>query len=156
MLKKIAALVQSQRFCALATCGNDAGPGDASGGWPHVSLMAYAAPADASAFWMASPPDTRKVRNLAASPRAGLLVEDRERGLALTVTARCDPFATAAEEASARAALTARHPELAAFLDARATRMLRFSPVRFQLLTGPSKEICIEVENFLDGSVGKA
>ncbi len=152
MLKKIAALVQSQRFCALATCGCDAG----GEGGPHVSLMAYAAPADASAFWMASPPDTRKVRNLAASPQASLLVEDRARGLALTVTARCEPFATAAEEATARATLTARHPELAVFLAGRATLMLRFSPLRFQLLTGPSKEICIEVEKILDGSVGRA
>jgi len=150
MLKEIAALVQNQRFCALATCGCDAD------GWPHVSLMAYAAPADASAFWMASPPDTRKVRNLDASPRASLLIEDQARGLALTVTARRELFATAVDEGAARAALTARHPELAAFLAGRATRMLRFSPVRFQLLTGPSKEICIEVEKNLDGSVGKA
>jgi len=146
MLKKILALVKSARHCVLATTGPEG---------PHASLMAYAAPEDALAFWMATLTDTRKFRNLAADPRASLLIDGREQGVALTVAARLAPFISAEAERDARRELAARHPGLAEALAGQPTRMLRFLPLRFQFLAspeGPVEEILLEVEKNLDGS----
>jgi len=141
MLKKIVTLVKRARHCVLATAGPEG---------PHASLMAYAAPQDAAEFWLASLPDTRKFRNLAADPRASLLIDERDNGLALVVSVRLLPFD--AGEAAARAALVARHPELAAFLGRQEVRMLRFAPVRFEFLEGATDVFWAEPEKKLDGS----
>ncbi|MBU1040122.1 MAG: pyridoxamine 5'-phosphate oxidase family protein [Proteobacteria bacterium] len=137
MLKKIAELVQAQGHLVLATCscaGRE--------GYPHTSLMSYCPSPDGREFWLATLADTRKYANLQANPRASLLLDDRggracgSPSLALTVAAECVPFASAADEAGARRALLARHPELGDFLAADGALVLRLRGLRYQLLSG--------------------
>jgi hypothetical protein len=171
MLKKIAALVQTRRHCALATCGVE-GEGCA----PHCSLMAFCAAPDCGEFWLATLTETRKWRNLAANPRASLLLtnlsaddlpaddlpdDDRGAGggepaLALTVAAKAEPFASPADEAEARRRLLAKHPQLASFLALQAVAMLRLKAVSFQLLSGPTDVFFIEAEKMLDARARRA
>lgn len=180
MLKKIAALVQSQGHCVLATCapgpdasgfevtgpdapgpagrGRDASGPEGRGCAPHASLMSFCAAPDCAEFWLATRTDTRKYANLAANPVASLLLDDRagapggEPGLALTVEVERASFAGAADEAAARRALLARHPRLAGFLDDPLVVVLRLKVLRFQLLTGLSEVFSVEAEKMLDGS----
>lgn len=108
--------------------------------------MSYCPSPDGREFWLATLAGTRKYANLRANPRASLLVDDRGgavaggRGgspsLALTVEAVLLPFAGAAEEAGARRALLARHPELAGFLASGGVLVLRLLGLRYQLLSG--------------------
>lgn len=156
MLDKILRLVKSRAHCALATS-------DASGA-PHASLMAFAAAPDASEFWLASPADTRKLRNLAENPRASLLLDDRDGSgtscaggapaLALTVEAQARPFAGPEQEAQARAALLSRHPGLASIFDGpeggQGAVLLRLVALRFQLAEGPSTVFFVPAEKKLD------
>ncbi|OGR35952.1 MAG: hypothetical protein A2051_12460 [Desulfovibrionales bacterium GWA2_65_9] len=101
--------------------------------------MSYCPSPDGNEFWLATLAGTRKYANLCASPRASLLVDDRQGGapsLALTVEAELVPFADAAGEALARRALLARHPELAGFLALDGVLVLRLRGLRYQLLHG--------------------
>lgn len=140
MLIKIETLVKSQKHLVLATCG---------AGLPHASLMAYcvaeATPRAGGEFWLATLRGTRKFANIMQNQRASLLLDDRsvagEPSLALTVEAQCHPFGSAVagstvDEGAARAALGARHPGLAGFLALPEVAMLRFVPLRYQLLSG--------------------
>jgi len=150
MLKKIATLVQTQRHCVLATCGADDGACA-----PHASLMAFCAAPDCGEFWLATLTQTRKYRNLAANPQASLLLDDRdagggEPGLALTVAAKVEPFASPADEAEARWRLLTKQPQLTSFLALQAVVMLRIKAVSFQLLSGPTEVFFIEAEKMLD------
>ncbi|MDP2848570.1 MAG: pyridoxamine 5'-phosphate oxidase family protein [Humidesulfovibrio sp.] len=158
MLKKIAMLVQAQGHCVLATCDCDG-----EGAAPHTSLMSCCASDDCGEFWLATRTDTRKFRNLSANPRASLLVDDRaggeragQPGLALTVAARLESFATAADQDAARLALLARHPGLESFLAQEQTQVLRLVAVSFQLLTGLSEVFFVEAEKVLDARTRKA
>jgi nitroimidazol reductase NimA-like FMN-containing flavoprotein (pyridoxamine 5'-phosphate oxidase superfamily) len=161
MLKKIATLVQTQRHCVLATCGLEGATCA-----PHSSLMAFCAAPDCGEFWLATLPQTRKWRNLAANPQASLLLtnlpeDDRdadggEPGLALTVAARAEPFASLADEAEARRRLLAKHPQLASFLALETVAMLRLKAVSFQLLNGPTDVFFIEAEKMLDARARRA
>lgn len=130
MLKQIAELVQTQKHCVLAT---------SSGPAPHASLMCYCPAPDSREFWLVTLAATRKYANLRANPRASLLIDDRQGGrpgLALTVEAALSPFAGAVEEAAARRALLARHPELEGFLALDGVLVLRLVGLRYQLLSG--------------------
>ena len=136
MLKKIMELVQAQGHCVLATCADDR---------PHASLMSFCPAPDGREFWLATLRDTRKYANLCANPRACLLLDDRAGDrtgaptLALTVEAELAAFADPADEARARQALLARHPELEAFLALDGVRVLRFVGRSYQLLSGPTE-----------------
>lgn len=135
MLIKIETLVKSQKHLVLATCAQ---------GLPHASLMAYCAaeatPRAGGEFWLATLRGTRKFANIMQNQRASLQLDDRsvagEPSLALTVEAQCQPFHSAVEEGAARAALVARHPGLAGFLALPDVAVLRFVPLRYQLLLG--------------------
>jgi hypothetical protein len=164
MLNKIAELVHTQGHCVLATCGGQPPV-------PHASLMAYAAAPDCAEFWLATPRATRKWRNLDANPSASLLIDDRTAGAgradlggqrdaspgcALTVSVRLLAFDSAADAAAARAALLARHPGLASFVDAEDVVLLRLKVLDFQLLTGLSEVFFIQAEKMLDARPRKA
>jgi len=158
MLKKIETLVQTQGLCVLSTCGPGIPLGEGQGGdcnAPHASLMSYCAAADCSEFWLATHTATRKYRNLSANPCASLLIDDRcaagaALGLALTVAARCAPFATPQNEAAARRLLLEKHPQLASFLDSEGVVLLRLRVESLQLLSGLTDLFFISAEKMLD------
>jgi hypothetical protein len=153
MLKKIKALVKTQSHLVLATAGAQGGP--------HASLMAFAAAQDASEFWLATSTDTRKYANLQDDPRASLLLDDRSSaavddlgesrpGQALTVTAECEPFASAEAEETARRALVAWHPGIEDFLALPGVVLLRLVARRFQLQSGLAEGVALDAEKRLD------
>ncbi|MHC1700493.1 MAG: pyridoxamine 5'-phosphate oxidase family protein [Humidesulfovibrio sp.] len=138
MLKKIEELVQAQGHLVLGTCSCAGAQGQ-----PHTSLMSFCPSPDGREFWLATLKDTRKYANLRANPRASLLLDDRggdraggPPGLALTVEAERAAFADGADEAEARRALLARHPQLAGFLALDGVVLLRLLGLRWQLLSG--------------------
>jgi len=117
--------------------------------------MSYCPSPDGREFWLATLADTRKYANLRSNPRASLLLDnrmsdrmddrmddrvgDRQGGSpsqALTVEAVRVPFASPADELSARRALLARHPELGGFLALDGVLVLRLLGQRYQLLSG--------------------
>ncbi|MDH3959379.1 MAG: pyridoxamine 5'-phosphate oxidase family protein [Actinomycetota bacterium] len=63
------ALLESQRFAALATDDN---------GQPFASLMAFAATEDLRHLVILTERTTRKYANLQSNPRVALLIDDRE------------------------------------------------------------------------------
>lgn len=175
MVKNILALVQSQDHCALATSGQalsgqEAGE-QAKGAAPHLSLMAFCPGPGCREFWLATLVGTQKHRNLMGNPRASLLLDDRapfgqsggqrggvcgRPGQALTITAELAPFASAQDEAGARRALLARHPDLAGFLALDGVVVLRFFALRFQYLQGPTQVFEGDAQKMLDDWEGKA
>lgn len=115
-------LLESQRLGVLCTQG---------GGQPHASLVAFAPGDDGRSLLFATPRATLKFRNLAADPRAAILVDDRNEGrgplgaaAAATAAGRTEEVPEAEREAFRRAYL-ARHPHLAAFLDDPECALLR-------------------------------
>ena len=156
MLKKIQTLVQSQRHCVLATVGR----GEAGLPEPHASLMSFCPSTDCREFWLATLKDTRKYQNLHANPRASLLLDDRagegQPSIALTVSAELAPFAAARDEARARKALLARHPNLAGFLALEEVLVLRLLARQFQLLSGLTQVFTVGAEKMLDADGRKA
>jgi nitroimidazol reductase NimA-like FMN-containing flavoprotein (pyridoxamine 5'-phosphate oxidase superfamily) len=141
MLKKIQTLVKSRLHLVLATAGQMG---------PHASLMAFAAAADASEFWLATAKNTRKFENLQTDPRASLLIDDSATPggprFAVVVAARLAPFATPADEAEARRELLARHPDLAGLLAGEAGSLLRLVVLRRQLFEGLDETTLPEAE----------
>lgn len=115
-------LLGTQRLGVLSTQG---------GGQPYASLIAFAPTEDGRCLLFATPRNTLKFRNLAADPRAALLIDDRTEGRgslgaagAATATGRAQEVPEAEGESSRRAYL-ARHPHLAAFLDDPGCALLR-------------------------------
>lgn len=152
MLAKIRSLVKAQFHFVLATSRKD----ERAEAVPHASLMAYCASADCREFWLATLSGTQKRRNLAANPRASLLIDDRAGGsgvpgLALTVEAELEEFPSPQARQEARAALLARHPGLAALLERPDGEVLRLVARRYQLLSGLTDVFSVDAEKMLDG-----
>jgi nitroimidazol reductase NimA-like FMN-containing flavoprotein (pyridoxamine 5'-phosphate oxidase superfamily) len=107
-------LLDHQRLGVLSTQG---------GGQAYASLIAFAPSDDGRFLLFATPRATLKFRNLAADPRAAVLLDDRNEGqgalgaaAAVTATGRAEEVPDAERESSRRAYL-ARHPHLAGFLN---------------------------------------
>ena len=124
VLARLAAIDRSRRHAALAT---DAG------GAPYLSLVAFALAPGGSAVLFATPRGSRKFRNLRANPRVSLLLDtrgerDRDYGNAEAITvvgqARVLRVRSSAWQEAGRA-LHAKHPALAAFLEAETTALVR-------------------------------
>ncbi|MDW7709347.1 MAG: pyridoxamine 5'-phosphate oxidase family protein [Deferrisomatales bacterium] len=109
----IRALLRTQRLGALSTQG---------AGQPYASLVAFAATGDFRHVLFATSRSTRKYGNLAADPRAALLLDDRSEGrgalgagTAATATGRAEEVPPGDREAC-RGTYLARHPHLADFV----------------------------------------
>jgi len=121
---RLAAIDRTRRHAALAT---------AAGGAPYLSLVAFALAPDGSAVLFATPRDSRKYRNLRANPRVSLLLDtrgERDRDYAsaeaITVVGRARVLrAGSSSWREAGRALHAKHPALAAFLEAATTALVR-------------------------------
>ncbi|MCR4440479.1 MAG: pyridoxamine 5'-phosphate oxidase family protein [bacterium] len=119
--REIRQVLEEQKFGVLCT---------QSQGRPYASLVTFASTHDLYSLLIATSPATRKFANLAARPRAALLVdnrantpEDLQQAIALTATG-----ATREVHARERAALAegdaARHPELAEFVEQDGTALI--------------------------------
>jgi hypothetical protein len=112
---------------------------------PLCSLMAFAA-LRPDQLIMATLPDTRKGRNIAADPRLSLLVDDRDtagnRGTikAVTLAGRHEPPSPATRQAGL-ALLQLRHPHLAALLETAGVELICMRITSALLLNGPTEAV---------------
>ncbi|MDY6951970.1 MAG: pyridoxamine 5'-phosphate oxidase family protein [Thermodesulfobacteriota bacterium] len=114
MLNKMKALVREEDTCVLATVSNNK---------PHCSLMAYATNSEGTEIYMVTHKKTKKYRNLTENPWVSLLIDTRDRDMAverlatkaLTVTGLCETVQDRERKEEMRASLLKRHPHLEAF-----------------------------------------
>jgi nitroimidazol reductase NimA-like FMN-containing flavoprotein (pyridoxamine 5'-phosphate oxidase superfamily) len=143
MLHQMRHMIQDQRFCVLATAGDNR---------PHCSLMAYAASPDGLEIYLVTHQGTRKYANLQANPAVSLLIDTRSDhpgmdGLrALTITGRLAPAPDAGAEAHIRRRFLQRHPGMAAFARDPHARWLCIRVTALQLLNGPSEAHHVVIE----------
>ncbi len=128
----IESLFADQRLAVLSTCGAD--------GHPYASLVCVVAEADLAGIHFATTRATRKFANLAAEPRAALLVEnsrnrqaDIYEAMAVTAIGTVQEVDGAAAE-TIRALYRQRHPQLEAFVAAPSTALLRLAVKRYYLV----------------------
>ena len=121
---RLAAIDRARRHAALATDSH---------GRPYLSLVAFALAPGGAAVLFATPRGSRKYRNLRLNPQVSLLLDtrgerDRDYGSAeaITVVGRARVLrAGSAPWLEAGRALHAKHPALAAFLEAATTALVR-------------------------------
>ena len=119
----IETLFSGQLLAVLSTCSPD--------GHPYASLVCVVAEEDLSGIYFATSRATRKFSNLAAEPRAAMLVDNSQNRKsdiyeAMAVTAVgtvCE--IDGREAAAARMVYSKRHPQLESFVNAPTTALIR-------------------------------
>jgi nitroimidazol reductase NimA-like FMN-containing flavoprotein (pyridoxamine 5'-phosphate oxidase superfamily) len=129
--RRIAALLEGQRLAVLST---------QHGGAPYASLVGFAAEADLSRIYFATPQTTRKHRNIEADPRVAMLVDSRthaeadfHRAAAVTAVGKAVGVEKDADPGAVSLYLS-RHPYLADFLRAPTTRLFAVDVERYLLV----------------------
>ncbi len=121
----IETLFSGQRLAVLSTCSSD--------GHPYASLVCVVAEDDLSGIYFATSRATRKFSNLAAEPRAAILVDNSQNRKsdiyeAMAVTAVGTVREIDGREAAAvRTAYSKRHPQLESFVNAPTTALIRMA-----------------------------
>lgn len=128
----LSALLESQRFAALATDDH---------GQPFVSLMAFTATEDLRHLVILTERTTRKYANLKSNPRVALLIDDREnRGsdtedsVVVTVIGEAQELAPD-DGASLLGLFIARHPYLAGFAASPTCAIVDVKVTSYQLVS---------------------
>lgn len=112
---------------------------------PLCSLMAFAT-LRPGCLVMATLPDTRKWRNIAADPRLSLLVDDRVTAStrstikAVTLTGRHEPPSLATRQAGL-SLLQGRHPHLTPLLETAGVELIGLQITSYLLLNGPTEAV---------------
>lgn len=131
--EQIHALLHAQPFAVLCTQG---------GGQPYGSVVAYAFSDDLRAVAFCTPVNTRKYRLLSECDKVALVVDSRCQHLddmmqveAITATGRAVRLESGPEYDRWAARLTARHPQLKAFVAAPSSALFRLDMVRYLHVT---------------------
>lgn len=108
-------------------------------GVPHCSLMSYAAEDDGHAIYMATLKDTKKYRNLIATPKVSLLIDTRDTSAsgktrALTVTGVFQAIDDENRINEIREKLIKKHPDLKKFFNDPDSRIVVIKVTALQLL----------------------
>jgi len=127
----IRGLLRKSRFAVLATCGRRG---------PHASLVAVLAVPESGALVFVTPRGTLKYRNLAAEPRAAMLLSRQPgrsggRGAALTVSGRARELRGGQADLWLKRFLR-RHPGLKGIAGSRDCAVFMLRPARLSLATG--------------------
>ncbi len=129
---RVAGLLAEQSFAALAT---------RDGERLHNSLVCFAASADLHALYLCTPRSTRKYRNLLRTPEVALLIHsavnrslDLQQALAVTAQGAARVL-DAAESARYSPLFLAKHPHLAAFLEAPSTALIEVRVTHYDLVS---------------------
>ena len=131
--ERIRALLDEQPFAVLCTQGD---------GQPYGSVIAYAYSNDLRSVAFCTPVATRKYRLLAECKNVALVVDSRCQHLdnmmqveAVTATGRAVQLESGPEYERWAACLTARHPQLKAFVAAPSSALFRLDMVRYLHVT---------------------
>jgi nitroimidazol reductase NimA-like FMN-containing flavoprotein (pyridoxamine 5'-phosphate oxidase superfamily) len=126
---RVRRLLDQQPFAVLCTQG---------GGQPYGSVVAFAAGADLEAIVFATPVNTRKYQLLRDCNRVALVIDSRAtvpddmmKVEAVTATGQADELASGAAFEHWAAVLTARHPQLHAFVHSPSTALFRITVFRY-------------------------
>jgi nitroimidazol reductase NimA-like FMN-containing flavoprotein (pyridoxamine 5'-phosphate oxidase superfamily) len=132
MIEEIGALLDSQRFAALATQRD---------GHPYTSLMAFAYTEDLKEFVVVTGKATRKYQNLIEENRVFLLIDNRsnneddfDAAIALTALGTAG-IVDDGERSSYQRLYLARHPYLEQFLTAPSTVLVKIMVNRYLLVS---------------------
>jgi nitroimidazol reductase NimA-like FMN-containing flavoprotein (pyridoxamine 5'-phosphate oxidase superfamily) len=131
--QSILSLLNSQRLAVLAT---------QAGEQPYTSLVTLAASPDLSYVAFPTLRNSQKYRNLAACPKAALLVDNRSNqeshlsaGTALTVIGKAAE-APASEREALRQLFLAKHPRLQTFVDDPDCALVKVQVQRYVFVRG--------------------
>jgi len=132
LLAQIKTLLQAQLFGVLATQGTD---------YPYCSLVSYVVSEDAKSIYFPTIRETQKFRNLFASPRVSLLVNnqtnqanDLVEAHALTVLGTATEVAPESRE-EALALYLKRHPSLKEFVTAQNCALIKIQVEKYISVT---------------------
>ena len=108
-------------------------------GVPHCSLMSYAAEDDGHVIYMATLKDTKKYRNLIATPKVSLLIDTRDGSAsgetrALTITGDFQAIDDEQRINEIREKLIRKHPDLKEFFTDPNSRIVVIKVTALQLL----------------------
>jgi hypothetical protein len=131
--EQIRSLIDGQPFAVLCTQG---------GGQPYGSLIAYAVSDDLLAVTFATPLATRKYRLLCECQQVALVIDSRSQypGVmmqveAITATGRATQLPPGPDCDRWARTLTARHPQLKAFVAAPSSALFRIDILRYLYVT---------------------
>ena len=146
-MRRVLALLTTQRLAVLATCGAD-GP-------PYASLVAFVASPDGWDLAFCTRRATQKFKNLMAEPQVALLIDDRrseadnlEVATALTALGAAHEVDGLERNPWEQALLTA-HPALASFVRLPDCALLRVEVGRYLLVS--QFERVVELRRPADG-----
>lgn len=123
-------MILENKICVMATVAN---------GVPHCSLMSYAAEYDGHEIYMATLKDTKKYRNLIATPKVSMLIDTRNASAsgktrALTVTGDFQAIDDEKRINEIREKLIRKHPDLKEFFTNPDSRIVVIKVTALQLL----------------------
>lgn len=128
---KLTTLFASQKFAVLAS---------ASGGRPHLSLMAFAATADLKELLFVTDRDTQKYANITSNRHVAVMIDNRtnreldtEEAMAVTATGEAVEVEGKDRERLATLYLS-RHPYLQEFVTSEKSALLRVKVSAYQLV----------------------
>lgn len=128
----IKALLHSQLYGVLSTQGE--------GGVPHASIIAFASADDLSAIVFATPRNTRKYSYMLARDRVSFFIDDRRaRKEELMEVSGLEAQGRVRElldreRDDYRAIYLARHPDMASFVDAPGSALMRLEVERYDMV----------------------
>jgi len=129
---RIKELLYSQLYGVLCTRPHDSGL--------HASIVAFASADDLSAIIFATPRNTRKYQNMLSDSRIAIFFDDRRprkedlmkvTGLEAQGSVR---ELTKQERGGYRAVYLARHPDMAEFVDATGSALMRLEVEQFEIV----------------------
>ncbi|HAE22939.1 MAG TPA: pyridoxamine 5'-phosphate oxidase family protein [Spirochaetaceae bacterium] len=129
---RIKGLLHSQLYGVLSTQGE--------GGLPHASIIAFASADDLSSLVFATPRNTRKYAYMLARDRVAFFIDDRRARKeeimdvsGLEAQGRVREL-LGREREDYRGIFLARHPDMASFVDAPGSALMRLSIERYDMV----------------------
>lgn len=120
-------LVTGEDLCVLAT---------SDGIEPHTSLMTYFADHAAMKFYFLSRKDSKKSKNIKGHPHTSILIDKRDKKIALTIQGVYSPIKKKQTEEAIKKLFLLKHPELTDFANHPDTELLRIIAREALLVNG--------------------
>lgn len=137
-LQIINELIQSEWLCALAT---------SDGHKPHVSLMNYFVDHAAMKFYFLSPKNSLKNKNLKKCPHVSMLIDQRDKNLALTIGGVYSPIKRVQTSEAITRLFVLRHPHLEEFAKRSDTILIRIEAREGWLSSGLAEQFTTKFKN---------
>lgn len=131
-------LVTNEMFCVLATT---------DGVEPLCSLMTMFADHASMKFYFLSRKDSQKSKNIKKYPNVSILIEQREKHIALTVQGVFSPIQREQTVEAITKIFLMKHPELKEFAESPDTELLRVNGRKAMLVSGIDEKFETKIKN---------